>query len=151
MNLKKWHGALILSATLVLAWAGAVGMPSSASAAAGVEGKAESVEVERITVDELKSKFAKNEAVVILDVRGGDYDASQTKIKGAIRIPPAELETHLKEIPRDKEVVTYCACSTDGGAVKAAQILRANGFTRVRALKGGWTAWNQAGGAVEPK
>ncbi|HVF89438.1 MAG TPA: rhodanese-like domain-containing protein [Blastocatellia bacterium] len=150
MSLKRWQGVLFLSASILLSWAVAVGMPSSASAA-GADEKAESIEIERITVDELKSKFAGNEPVVILDVRGGDYDASQTKIKGAIRIPPADLEAHLKEIPRDKEVVTYCACSTDGGAVKAARILRANGFNRVRALKGGWTAWNQAGGAVEPK
>jgi rhodanese-related sulfurtransferase len=26
-----------------------------------------------------------------------------------------------------------------------------NGFTRVRALKGGWDAWVAAGGPVEPK
>ena len=87
---------------------------------AGVDEKTESMDVERITVDDLKSKFAKNEQVVVLDVRGGDYDASPTKIKGAIRIAPGQIESHLKDIPRDKEIVTYCACATDGGSVKAA-------------------------------
>jgi rhodanese-related sulfurtransferase len=107
--------------------------------------------IERITVDELKSKIAKGERVVIIDVRGGDYETSTTRILGAIRIAPSELQSRLGDIPRDREVVTYCACATDGGAVKAAQTLLANGFKRVRALKGGWTAWNQAGGQVEQK
>jgi rhodanese-related sulfurtransferase len=111
----------------------------------------EAVGVERITVDELKSKLSKKEPVLIIDVRGSDYDASETKIKGAIRIAPAELEARLKDLPRDKEIVTYCACSTDGGAIKARETLLQNGFKNVRALKGGWNAWNAAGGAVEQK
>jgi 3-mercaptopyruvate sulfurtransferase SseA len=32
-----------------------------------------------------------------------------------------------------------------------AQILLQNGFARVRALKGGWNAWVNSGGDVEPK
>lgn len=150
MTLKRWRWTLVLSTAIMLTWAMASALPSSVSLAGG-DGKAESMDIERITVDELKSKFAKNEKVVVLDVRGSDYDASPTRIKGAIRIAPGQIEAHLKDIPRDKEVITYCACSTDGGAVKAAQVLRSNGFTRVRALKGGWTAWNEAGGPVEPK
>ncbi|HVG21853.1 MAG TPA: rhodanese-like domain-containing protein, partial [Blastocatellia bacterium] len=111
----------------------------------------EAAGAERITVDELKAKLAKKEPVIIIDVRGSDYDASATKIKGAMRIAPAELGAHLKDLPRDKEIVTYCACSTDGGALHARQVLLENGFKNVRALKGGWNAWNQAEGAVEPK
>ena len=150
MSFKRWRWTLVLSTAILLNWAMASPLPSSASAA-GADEKAEAMDVERITVDELKSKFARKEQVVIIDVRGGDYDASHTKIKGALRIAPGEMESHLKDIPRDKEIITYCACSTDGGAVKAAQALRSNGFTRVRALKGGWNAWNEAGGPVEPK
>ena len=108
-------------------------------------------EADRITNDELKAKIAKKEAVVIIDVRGSDYDTSDTRIKGAMRIAPADISARLKDIPRDKEIVTYCACSTDGGALKARQVLLENGFKNVRALKGGWNSWTQAGGAVEPK
>jgi rhodanese-related sulfurtransferase len=110
-----------------------------------------STEADRITVEELKAKIAKGEKVVIIDVRGSDYDSSNSKIKGAIRIAPAEIASRLGEIPRDKEVVFYCACSTDGGSLKARETLLANGFKKVWALKGGWNAWNQSGGALEPK
>lgn len=66
-------------------------------------------EVKRITVKELKSLLDKNQPVTIVDVRMDyPYEESTTKIKGAIRIAPDEFESRLKEIPRDKEIVTYC-------------------------------------------
>jgi rhodanese-related sulfurtransferase len=112
---------------------------------------AASADVERITVDELKNKLASRESVVIIDVRGGDYDSSRSKIKGAIRIAPAEIESHLADLSRDSQIVTYCSCPTDGGAVSAARVLELNGFKNVRALKGGWKSWLQAGGTTERK
>jgi rhodanese-related sulfurtransferase len=112
---------------------------------------AASADVDRITVDELKNKLASRESVVIIDVRGGDYASSQSKIKGAIRIVPAEIESHLADLSRDSQIVTYCSCPTDGGAISAARVLERNGFKNVRALKGGWNSWVHAGGATEPK
>lgn len=107
--------------------------------------------VEQITVADLKSKLEAGAPVLIIDVRGADYDKSQFKIKTAIRISPAELQSQLKSLRRDVEVVTYCACATDGGAIKAARALLADGFERVRVLKGGWNAWNEVNGQVEGK
>jgi rhodanese-related sulfurtransferase len=66
-------------------------------------------EVERITVEELKAKLAKGEPLTILDVRvGPSYEASDQTIKGAIRIAPDEIEKHLSELPKDREIVTFC-------------------------------------------
>ena len=67
------------------------------------------MEVERITVDELKSKLAKNEAVVVLDVRGRDYDESDSRIKGSLRINPSDIKLQLAEIPRDRDVILFCS------------------------------------------
>ncbi|MER3427243.1 MAG: hypothetical protein C4334_03945 [Pyrinomonas sp.] len=66
-------------------------------------------EVERIAVEELKEKIAKGEPVVILDVRAGAaYDSSDQTIKGARRIAPDEIEKRLSELPKDREIVTFC-------------------------------------------
>jgi flagellar basal body L-ring protein FlgH len=66
-------------------------------------------EVERITVEELKEKIAKQEPITIIDSRSqGSYDATTTKIKGAIRIPSDDVKSRLKEIPKDKLIVVYC-------------------------------------------
>ena len=81
---------------------------SSSQAAQTAEHKTEG-EVPRITVDELKEKLAKNAPVFVIDSRSqGSYDNSEMKIKGAVRIPMDEIETRLKEIPHDREIVVYC-------------------------------------------
>lgn len=110
------------------------------------------VEFQRITVEQLKEKIAKNEPVTIIDARSdGSYNESDKQIKGAIRLTVDDIQAHIKELPRDREIVAYCTCPTEHTSGRAAQILMANGFTKVLALKGGWDAWVKDGGQVEPK
>lgn len=66
-------------------------------------------DVERISVDELKAKIAKNEPLTIIDDRSeGSFESSETQIKGSIRMTVDQIQSRLKEIPRDREIVTYC-------------------------------------------
>lgn len=66
-------------------------------------------DVPRITAQELKSKIDKGEDVVIIDVRTGlEYDRNKFKIKGSIRIPIFQLGERSGELPKDKEIITYC-------------------------------------------
>ena len=63
----------------------------------------------RITKETLKAKIEKGEDIIILDVRAGmSYKDSNIKIKGALRIPPEAVEVRYKELPMDKEIITYC-------------------------------------------
>ena len=64
-------------------------------------------DIPRISVDELLLLLAKKKPVVIIDVRA--LDTYSEKITGALQIPLDEVEARLKEIPRNKEIVTYCA------------------------------------------
>ena len=59
----------------------------------------------RVTVDEFKQLVARN-SVVILDVRNDEIDR---KIKGALHMPYNDIEARAGELPRDREIVTYCA------------------------------------------
>ncbi len=109
-------------------------------------------EIERITVEELKSKIEKSEPVTIINARSkSSYGSSDKKIKGAIRIAEENVAARSKDIPRDKEAVIYCACPDDGTSVRVARQLLELGFKQARALKGGWNAWLQANGPVESK
>lgn len=66
-------------------------------------------EVRRITVGELKSRTERGAKIVILDVRSrSSYDSSDVMIKGAVRIPPDELNDRAAELPIGREIVTYC-------------------------------------------
>ena len=113
--------------------------------------------IELITAAELKSKLTTNEPVVIIDVRSSQsYASSDSKIKGAIHINVRKLKFRLgfpplKDVPKDREVVTYCSCPSEHSAIQAAQVLLGNGFKRVRALKGGWQEWQKASGPTEPR
>ncbi|MEK6539038.1 MAG: rhodanese-like domain-containing protein [Deltaproteobacteria bacterium] len=65
--------------------------------------------VPRITKEELKAKMERGEDIIVLDVRTGmSYKGSDIKIKGAMRIPPDAIDMRYKELPMDKEIITYC-------------------------------------------
>ena len=113
--------------------------------------------VEMITAEELKSKLAGNNAVLIIDVRSSQaYAAATQTIKGAVHFKTRKLQSRLaypplKDLPKDREIVTYCSCPKDEASIAAAQILQAGGFKRVRVLQGGWQEWMRANGPVEPR
>ena len=113
--------------------------------------------VEMITADELKAKLAGNQPVMIIDVRGSEAFAAATHtIKGAIHFKTRKLKSRLaypplKDLPKDREIVTYCSCPKDQSSIAAAQILQASGFKRVRVLQGGWQEWMRVNGPVEPR
>ena len=107
------------------------------------------VTVEFITAEELKAKIARSEPLAILDLRAeSSYAQSDKAIQGSLHTKVRKVVTRLRDTPRDKEVVTYCACPSDEAATIAARSLISSGFKRVRVLKGGWNAWLQAGGQV---
>ena len=123
---------------------------------AKVDRAASASEVQFLSAEELKAKIARNEPVAIIDVRAttGLSDADN-KIKGAVHVKLRRLKSRLmmpplKDVPRDREIVTYCACPNDEASIRAAEVLQAAGFSRVRVLKGGWVTWKKTKGQVEP-
>jgi rhodanese-related sulfurtransferase len=44
---------------------------------------------------------------VVIDTRV--LDSYNEKIRGALQIPYDQVEAHLKDIPRNKEIILYCA------------------------------------------
>jgi len=145
---RNWKPIALLIALLATLPLPAAGVDDLPKKTAGVD---------LITVEELKAKFSANEPVVIIDVRGSEsYANSDSKIKGAIHVNVRKLKFRLgfaplKDVPKDRELVTYCACPSDEASIRAAQILLENGFKKVRALKGGWQEWQKAAGPLEPR
>lgn len=61
-----------------------------------------------ISVDEFKKIVETHPPdTLVLDIRDVD-EAMQGMLKGAVNIPTQELSKRLAEIPRDKQIVTYC-------------------------------------------
>jgi rhodanese-related sulfurtransferase len=109
-------------------------------------------QVEFIAPEELIAKLAKNDPVSIVDLRGPSvYARADKTIVGAVHSKVRRVVYRLREFPREREVVTYCACPGDEAAIIGARALLENGFKQVRVLKGGWSAWVQAGGPLRPR
>jgi len=110
-----------------------------------------------ISAEELKTKVTGNQPIILIDVRSSQgYANSSNTMKGAIHFKLRKLKSRLafppfKDLPKDREIVTYCACPNDESSIEAAQILQASGFKRVSVLKGGWQSWLKANGPVEPR
>jgi glyoxylase-like metal-dependent hydrolase (beta-lactamase superfamily II)/rhodanese-related sulfurtransferase len=101
-----------------------------------------------ISPDELKKKIDDNEDIFILDVRTPQeyefWKLSYGKYDDPKLIPVDRLFTQdpnlLKDIPRDKEIVTICAHGNR--SMIAANMLKKLGYN-VRSMKGGMAGWNR--------
>lgn len=100
--------------------------------------------IARITADELKQMMENGHETVIVDLRQPlDIQADPYTIPGALRMAMEELEQRHQEIPRDRDVILYCACPNEATAARMALLLKKNGITRVRPLAGGVEAWRE--------
>jgi rhodanese-related sulfurtransferase len=92
-----------------------------------------------ITVAEFLNTSKNNPAKkLILDVRT-KAEASAGKVENAINIPVEDLKGRIKELPKDKEVITY---SETGLRAKMAYILLRNAGYKTRFLKDNVTVIN---------
>lgn len=104
----------------------------------------------RITVDELNESIAAGQTPIVVDVRSQAARLLDTRIiPGALLADVDGIDQVLSGIPSDRELVIYCSCPNEVSAAKAAQLLRAIGYQRVRPLQGGLDAWDSAGFAIE--
>ena len=102
--------------------------------------------IARITPEELKEKIDAGEDVIIVDLRHAlDFEAQPETIPGALHMDAADLEEAYEIIPRDREIVLFCACPNEVTAARLALLLRSKGITRIRPLAEGYEGWRSRG------
>lgn len=62
---------------------------------------------ERIAISDLKKKLDSNEKFLLIDVREDWELQKDGAIPGAIHIPVAELDSRMKDIPKDIQLLFY--------------------------------------------
>ena len=153
MGIKKWYVSKCMFFLICAVMAG-TGTARPADLAQPKVDPQTPPGIEFITAEELKARIAKNQPLTIIDVRSTSGSGDDgPKIKGAIHVKLRRLKSRLsfsplKDAPRDREVVTYCACPNDEAGIRAAQVLLDAGFKRVRVLKGGWVVWQKVNGQM---
>jgi rhodanese-related sulfurtransferase len=94
-----------------------------------------------ITSTQAKSLLDKKR-VFLLDVRTTD-EYRQAHLKGAVLIPIDQVERRLREIPKDKTVLVYCAVGSRSRAV--AGFLVQQGYREVYNMRDGIIGWYRNG------
>jgi membrane protein DedA with SNARE-associated domain/rhodanese-related sulfurtransferase len=108
-----------------------------------------SLRMARIDVAELYELMQAGAEPIIVDVRSPTARALEPRrIPGALHVPLDEIAKHMKDLPRDRDVILYCTCPSEASAALVARVLMNHGFKKVRPLHGGLDAWRAAGYAV---
>jgi len=101
-----------------------------------------------VTTDELKTMLEESKDITLLDVRRAtDREADKEALPGAQWLDPEKVNEWGEHLPKDKNVVIYCA---RGGSISNKvldQLLEKN--IQARYLEGGIAAWKAAGGTPE--
>jgi rhodanese-related sulfurtransferase len=106
--------------------------------------------VPRISIDELKA-LMEQKSVLVIDVRDPSaFEAGH--VPGAINIDYVNMPERARDYVKEtRTIVTYCACTNETTAARAAVDLIQAGLTNVKALAGGWNEWIQRGEPVEKR
>ncbi len=88
----------------------------------------------------VKDKLDRGGDFVLLDVRGPqEYDKVRIDHPAVMLIPLGKLREDWTKIPKDKEIIAFCAASLRG--YEAQRILEGKGLTNVKFMDGGLAAW----------
>jgi sodium/hydrogen antiporter len=105
-----------------------------------------------LTIDEYKELTKTDAPIVVLDVRReASMDGTGLGPRGALRARADQAVTVAKQtsVPQSAWLVALCACPNEETSMQAAADLRRAGWSRARALVGGWDAWRTADLPVE--
>ncbi len=107
------------------------------------------IDLQPIAIDDLIAHVAKSD-VFLLDLRGGSH---RKQIYGAIRYDRRKLLDAPKlTLPLPKAnglIVLYDEDGTSSEVARVGERLRESGYAEVRALDGGYDAYEAAGGKLE--
>lgn len=101
---------------------------------------------ESVTIDELLIKI-KKQNVILLDVRPKE-EYNSGHIKGALSIPIENLESSLKLLPKNAEVIAYCRGPFCVFADEAVKILLKKKY-KAKRLEEGFPDWKLKGLPIE--
>lgn len=93
-----------------------------------------------------KALLDKNKNVYLLDVRTAQ-EYSQGKLAGSVLIPIGEFERRVREVPKNKTIIVYCAVGSRSKPV--ANFLAQQGYKEVYNMTDGIVGWYRNGFPIQ--
>lgn len=104
-----------------------------------------------LSLEETKEKLDQGGAI-FLDARKAD-EYNLKHIKGALSLPVTHFKLYYpkmkKLLPKDAEIVVYCAGEECGASLHLAEELIGLRYKNIQVFLGGWVDWNKAGYPAE--
>jgi rhodanese-related sulfurtransferase len=106
--------------------------------------------VRTISRDEIKAKYDRNEAFVVLEALPEKY-YRHSHLPGALNMPHDAVDALAPALVPDRnaDIVVYCANTACKNSGIAAEALTALGYANVRAYEAGKADWIEAGLPIE--
>lgn len=95
---------------------------------------------------EIKALMEKNNNVFLLDVRT-PQEYSQGRLAGSVLIPINEFERRMREVPKSRTIVVYCAVGSRSKPV--AGFLAQQGYKDVYHMTDGIVGWYRNGFPIQ--
>lgn len=106
--------------------------------------------IAHITPAELLAALESADRPLVLDLRGATMIAATGPLADTRVAEHDRLHEAVSDWPKNRPIVTLCACPEDAGAIQAARRLLEAGYLSVRPLQGGYEAWLAATGQAAP-
>ncbi|TFW19090.1 VTT domain-containing protein [Duganella callida] len=106
----------------------------------------QSVEIERITIDDFKDLMEQGNEPVLIDARSVTAQMLDPAVPGALLFNGGEPTPDIIALDKGRHIIVYCSCPNDVTAAHVAKGLISHGYHRARPLHGGLDAWNAAFG-----
>ena len=99
-----------------------------------------------IAAQQAHDMLAKDPSVLLVCAYDKDEQFRQYDLEGAISLN--EFRRRVISLPKDEDVIFYCASSLEVAATKQAQKYFHEGFVNAQILQGGVDAWKASGYAL---
>jgi rhodanese-related sulfurtransferase len=106
--------------------------------------------IREVSVAETQARMKQNRQAKLIDVRE-DNEFAAAHAAAATHLGKGIIERDIETVVPDKntELILYC-----GGGYRSAlasDVLQKMGYTNVWSMAGGWKAWQEAGGEINPQ
>jgi rhodanese-related sulfurtransferase len=102
--------------------------------------------VRDLTAAQARKLLSRTPKAFLLDVRTPD-EYRQGHLRGAVLVPLSDLERRVREVPRNRTVLVYCAVGSRSRM--AAGLLAGKGYAQVYNMSDGIVGWYRSGLPIE--
>ena len=110
----------------------------------------QSVEIDRVTIDELRNMLEQGHEPVLIDARSVTAQMLEPAVPGALLFNGGDTTAEISALDKGRHIIVYCSCPNDVTAAHVAKQLIGQGYKRAKPLHGGLDAWNAAFGKRDP-